>query len=127
MIVLDENIADDQRTLLRAWHIRAQKIGRDLASKGIQDDQIVPLLLTLTRPTFFTRDSDFANRNLCHTSYCLVYLGVKADDAAGFIRRLLRHPALNTQARRMGSVVTASHAGIQIWRRNTADKILAWP
>jgi hypothetical protein len=126
MIVLDENIADDQRTQLRAWRIRTHKIGRDLAAKGIQDDQIVPLLLTLTRPTFFTRDIDFANRNLCHASYCLVYLGVKADDAAGFIRRVLRHPALNTRNKRMGSVVTASHVGIQIWRRNEAEQVLPW-
>ena len=42
---------------------------------------------------------------------CLVLLAVAEDDAASFIRRVLRHPALNTHGKRMGKVVRATHAG----------------
>jgi hypothetical protein len=63
MIVLDENIPEDQRLLLRSWRIRAYQVGRDVSRAGIKDEQIIPLLLTLRRPTFFTRDLGFLTRN----------------------------------------------------------------
>jgi hypothetical protein len=37
---------------------------------------------------------------------------------AVFVRRVLRHPELDTKAKRMGTVVRVSHAGFSIWRRN---------
>lgn len=64
MIVLDENIPEDQRLLLKSWRIRACQIGRDVGRAGIKDEQIIPLLLKLRRPTllratlaFLTADS----------------------------------------------------------------------
>jgi hypothetical protein len=125
--LLDENIPDGQRDQLRHWRIRVQKLGRDVATKGIQDDQVVPLLQSLTRVTFFTLDRDFADPSLCHSTYCLVYLDVADDEVARFVRRILQHPNLNTHAKRMGAVVRASHVGVRIWRRNVTEQQFAWP
>ena len=127
MIVLDENVGEDQRNLLRGWRIRVRQVGQELGAKGTQDDQVVPLLRSLSRPTFFTLDDDFLNPNLCHSSYSIVYLAVKDYEVAGFIRRVIRHPALNTRAKRMGAVVRVSYAGLRIWRRNRAEEALPWP
>jgi hypothetical protein len=43
MIVLDENITEDQRLLLRSWRIRAYQVGRDVGRAGIKDEQIIPM------------------------------------------------------------------------------------
>ena len=66
MNILDENIMESQRQLLRRWRIAVRQIGEDVARKGIKDDEILPLLHQLTRPTFFTRDLDFYARELRH-------------------------------------------------------------
>lgn len=81
----------------------------------MQDDEIIPFLQKLRRPTFVTRDEDFYVRRLCHAKYCLVYLAVEKHEAAAFVRRLLRHPDLDTQAKRMGTVVRVSRAGLTCW------------
>jgi len=47
MNILDENINESQRQLLRSWRIRVRQIGVDVSHKGIQDDEIIPFLLTL--------------------------------------------------------------------------------
>ncbi len=116
MNILDENIIDNQRQLLRSWRISTRQIGHEVGRQGIKDKEIIPLLHQLRRPTFFTRDSDFYERNLCHTRYCLVYLAVEKNEAATFVRRLLRHREFDTQARRMGAVIRVSHVGLTVWR-----------
>lgn len=40
----------------------------------MKDDEIIPLLHGLNRPTFFTLDDDFFKPNLRHAQYCLIYL-----------------------------------------------------
>ena len=119
MNVLDENIPRNQRELLLSWRFSVRQIGYDVGRKGIQDDEIIPLLHQLRRPTFFTRDSDFFNRKLCHQQYCLVYMDVDKYEAALFVRRLLRHSELNTQANRMGAVIRISHRGLVLYRHHT--------
>jgi len=52
---------------------------------------------------------------------------VQRQEAALYARRVLRHPDLNTQAKRMGAVVRASEPGLRVWRRNEAEQLLAWP
>ena len=47
--------------------------------------------------------------------YSLVYLAVDKYEAAIFVRRVLRHPELDSQAKRMGKIVRASSAGISVW------------
>jgi len=116
MNLLDENIPDSQRQLLRSWRIRVRQIGHEDGRQGMKDEEIIPFLHGLRSATFFTRDLGFYHRNLCHDSYCLVCLAVGQYEVASFARRFLRHPAFNTRARRMGTVIRASHAGMRIWK-----------
>src|SRR5437867_4419141 len=85
MNLLDENVRDDQRTLLRQWRIPFRQIGKELARAGIQEENLFPLLHRLKRPTLFTQDEDFFKRRLCHRAYCLVWLNVSNIEAA-FLR-----------------------------------------
>ncbi len=127
MNLLDENIPLDQRDILRAWRIRCRVVGQDIARLSIADDTILLLLHRLKQPTFFTRDKDFFLRDLCHPAYGLVWLDTAAEEAALFIRRVIRHPRFHTKASRMGVVARAHHDGIQFWqRRRTALQRTAW-
>jgi hypothetical protein len=45
--VLDENVLESQRQLLRSWGISIRQIGVELGSKGMADEEILPLLLKL--------------------------------------------------------------------------------
>jgi hypothetical protein len=126
--VLDENVRVEQRGLLRRWGIRVRQIGYDIGWEGMQDDEIISLLHRLDRPTFFTRDEDFYNRRLCHEGYCLVYLDIGETRVAEYVRRVLRHPALNSKAKRMGRVIRASPAGMTAWRiHREHEESLSWP
>jgi hypothetical protein len=125
--ILDENILESQRQLLQSWRIRVRQIGEDVGRKGMKDDELIPFLLTQRHPTFFTRDLGFYERRLCHGRYCLVCLVVDRYEAAVFVRRLLRHPEFNTQAKRMGAVIRVSSARLQVWRLYTDEGIhLPW-
>lgn len=117
--LLDENFPADQVPLLNEWRIPFRQMGRDVACLGIGDDDILPLLHRFRRVTFFTLDKDFFQSRLCHRAYCLVWLEVRADDAADYIRRFLRHPRFHTQVQRMGVVARAHHDGVHFWRRGS--------
>ncbi len=123
MNILDENIVDSQRQLLRSWHSSIRQIGYDVGKSGMKDKEIIPFLHQLRRPTFFTRDEDFYQRSLCHARYCLVYLAVKKDEVAAFVRRFLRHREFDTETKRMGSVVRVSHAGLSVWLLHAEELI----
>ena len=116
MNILDENIPESQRLLLRSWRIRVQQIGHELGRPGMKDEEIIPLLHQLRRPSFFTHDLDFYDHRLCHAGYCVVCLAVGQYETASFIRRFLRHSVFDTQSKRGGTVVRVSHTGIRIWR-----------
>lgn len=116
MNVLDENVPESQRLLLRGWHISVRQIGLDIARKGIQDDEIIPLLLHLRRPTFVTRDFDFYKPGLRHARYCLAFMDVGQYEVASFARRLLQHPMFETEAKRLGSVIRVHHTGMAAWQ-----------
>ena len=58
----------------------------------------------MPQPTFCTHDEDFFKASYCHSHYALVYLDVSDNQTAEFIRRFLKHPAFNTQAKRLGLV-----------------------
>lgn len=126
MILLDENILESQRQLLRGWRIRAHQIGHDVGNKGLQDDAILPLLHQIGNVTFFTRDLGFFRRQLCHPSYCIVCLTVRQYEVAIFARRFLRHPRFATQRSRNGSVVRVSHRGISRLALRGPDDVLPW-
>lgn len=116
MNILDENIPESQRQLLRSWRIHVRQIGADIVQQGMKDENIISLLYRLRKPTFFTRDLDFYGRRLCHNSYCLVCLSIGQYEVASFIRRFLKHPVFSTEAKRMGVVVRVGHTGMRIWR-----------
>lgn len=53
MNILDENILESQRQLLLRWKISFRQIGYEIGRKGMNDEEIIPLLLALRQPTFF--------------------------------------------------------------------------
>ena len=59
MIILDENIPESQRQLLRSWRIKVHQIGHEVGSQGMKDVEIIRLLHKLRYVTFFTRDLGF--------------------------------------------------------------------
>jgi len=126
MNILDENIIERQCQRLRTQRIRVRHIGHDIGHKGITDEEIIPFLHQLRRPTFFSRDRGLHDRRFCHANYCLVYLEVAPDRVAAFVRRVLRQPLLNTQAKRMGIVVRASSTDIRLLRRHSQEEALDW-
>ena len=123
MNILDENVLESQRQLLQKWRVPFRQIGYEVGRKGMTDDEIIPFLLSLRQPTFFTIDRHFCNRSLCHARYGVVYLDVKQIEAATFVRRLLHHREFDTQAKRMGTVVRASHAGLAVWRLHAEQEV----
>ena len=127
MNILDENIIDNQRRQLLNWRISVRQIGYESGKKGMKDHEIIPFLHQLRQPTFFSRDDDFYKRGLCHAGYSLVYLDVRKEDVAVFVRRVLRHTAFKTKAKRMGKVIRASHSGVSIWNLHAEkEERLSW-
>jgi len=77
--------------------------------------------------TFFTLDDDFFDPDFCHTRYALVFLDVRTQEVANFVRRFLRHREFDTMAKRMGIVVRVSSAGITVWRLHAeTEESLEW-
>ncbi|MFH0926675.1 MAG: hypothetical protein V1872_13760 [bacterium] len=127
MNVLDENIADSQRQLLSCWRIKIRQIGYEISYKGIKDEEIIPLLHQIGTVTFFSRDLGFYHRKFCHPTYCLVCLAVGQYEVANFIRRFLRHPTFDSQAKRMGKVVLVTHRRLRMWKLyGEKDDDLSW-
>jgi hypothetical protein len=88
---------------------------------------IIPLLLQNRLPTLFTRDKGFYKRELCHSGYSLVVLAVEKDEAASFIRRLLRHSAFRLRSKRMGKVIRVSHAKVSVWALSKQKQVdIGW-
>ena len=116
MLVLDENLPAAQQRLLRKWRMRFRCVGVEIATFGDDDENLIPHLHHLPRPTFFSLDRDFFRRDWAHAQYCLVWLNVPDDFAAEFIRRFLRQPAFDTQAKRMGVVARVYDSGVNFWR-----------
>ena len=128
MLVLDENLPEAQCQRLLKWRIRFRIIGVEIASWGTLDENLIPVLHRLPNPTFFSLDRDFYRRVWRHASYGLVWLDVRDDHAADFIRRFLRHPAFDTQAKRMGIVARVHAAGVTYWQiRNRSSESVLWP
>lgn len=122
MNVLDENIPDNQRQLLRGWRLPVRQIGHEVGRQGMKDREVIPFLHRLGKVTFFTRDLGFFRRHLCHAKYCLVCLAVGQYEVASFIRRLLRHPSFNTEAKRLGKVVRVSHTEFRLWELRAKEE-----
>jgi hypothetical protein len=94
MNILDENVPDAQRDLLRSMRVSVRQIGIDVGRKGMGDEDIIPLLRRLD---------------------ALVYLDIERELVARFVRRLLNHPQFNTKVKRMGYVIRVSPSGLKVW------------
>ncbi len=102
-------------------------IGYDLGRAAASDEDVLPLLRGLRRPTLFTLDRDFFRRELCHERYCLVWLDVRASEAAEYARRFLGHREFDTKAKRMGAVLRVTPDGLHVWRLHGKKEIrLTW-
>lgn len=128
MNVLDENIVVSQRELLRSWKVRFRRIGGEVGRLGMKDrEDIIPLLHTLQRPTFFTHDHGFYHPTLLHAGYCLVFLEVGADEIAQYIRRILRHREFRTRVQRMGKIIRIRPSRITYWQvYQRGERGLSW-
>ena len=116
-----------QVQLLEGWRVRVRQIGYDIGHTGIKDQEIITLLHSLDKTTFFTRDRDFFDSSLRHANHCLVNLNVDKQDTAVFIRRALRHPALNTDAKPMGKVIRVTGERLYVWSlRAEEQEKLTW-
>jgi hypothetical protein len=126
--ILDENVTEGQQEELRASGIRTRHIGRDLGRAGMTDQQIIPLLHHLTRPSLFTCDSDFYHRRLRHANYCLVRIDAPKPLVAKLIQHFLRHPSFARWSQRKGCVIHVSRAGIRFWRLHAeSEETVPWP
>ena len=127
MNILDENIIENQRELLRSWRIHVRQVGHDIAHKGISDEEIISLLHRMPRPTFFTGDLGFYARPLCHANYGLVCLAVSKYDTAFFIRRFLRHSGFGRKSKRLGCVFLVGQTGIRFGcLRGGPEEAVGW-
>lgn len=124
MNIIDENIVFNQRLRLSALKIHYKQIGFDIGRCGMKDENdIIPLLHSQRRPTFFTRDEDYYDARLLHPDYCLVHLDVLADETAEYIRKFLRHAAFRTRNYRMGKVIRVRHGGLSYWRMGAEKEV----
>jgi hypothetical protein len=127
MLVLDENLPEGQQQLLRKWRIRFRTVGVDVAACGTRDENLIPVLHRLPQPTFFSLDRDFFRPGWAHAGYGLVWLDMRGRQAAEFIRRFLKQPGFDTQAKRLGIVARVHAGGIVYWQvRQRSSKSVLW-
>jgi hypothetical protein len=128
MNILDENILFSQRNRLKSWKVHFKQIGMEIGRSGMKDrNDIIPLLHTLRRPTFFSCDHGFYRAQLRHAGYCLVWLDVLDDEAAEYIRRFLRYAEFRTQSQRIGKVIRVRHGGVSYWQMHQrGEQDLSW-
>lgn len=84
------------------------------------DENLIPVLHKLTEATFFTLDKDFFRADWTHTAYGLFWLDVADNEAAEFIRLVLKHAAFDTNTKRLGIVARVHTSGVQFWRKGKA-------
>ena len=108
--------------------IRTRKVGVELAAKGTDDADLIPILHSLAEPTFFTHDRDFWCQSLVHPAYCIVWLDMEDVEAAAYIRLFLRHPDFKTHAQRLGRVVRVHSDSLTFFdSRHGKLKRTTWP
>jgi hypothetical protein len=114
VIVLDEQLKQvGVEAAIRRWYRGSVCSIRDLRPGTVIKDDVVPVLLrTAAQPTFVTVDwMDFWQRAEPHPRFCLICFTLPPDrgrEIAVLLRRLLRLPAFNTKAARMGKVARVS-------------------
>lgn len=124
--VLDELFDQTVYEQLKAQRIAIDKIGAGFGTSGWLDEHILQALHGSGK-TFHTRDHGFYRRSCAHSSYCIVYYDVPLAEMAAYIRRVLRHPQLNTHAKRLGKVIKVTRQRIEFWQRGRSTKsMICW-
>lgn len=123
MLIIDENISEVEVWRLREWRIHVRLVS-EVAVKGIADENIIPVLHRLKRPTFFTKDRGFWDRKFVHPGYCIVLLDIPEHEGqlAEYTRRFLRYPVFASNARRMGRIIRVHVQAIEFWERGPLKK-----
>ncbi len=114
MILLDENIPAHEREKLYKHKI----VYKQVATNGLQDNEIVVVLHGEKNPTFFTHDHDFYHLHLRHKSVCIVWLNVFVHQIAEYIIKFLKHTQFDTKAKRTGKLIEITTSKIRIWELN---------
>jgi len=103
MFLIDENVSELEVLRLRKAGIRVRLVRDEAGNIGTLDENLLPVPRRLKRPVFFTQDQDFFQFRWLHPDYALVWLDTRPSEVAEYLRRFLRHPNFDTQAKRMGS------------------------
>ncbi len=124
--VLDELFDESVYEQLKARRIAIDKLGAGFGKTGWPDEHILQALHGSGK-TFHTRDHGFYRRSRAHSSYCIVYYDVPLVEMAAYVRRFLRHPQLNTHAKRLGKVIKVTTRRIEFWQRDRSTKsVIRW-
>jgi hypothetical protein len=127
VIVLDENIDEFQQQMLRKWKYHFKQIGAGVGRRGMKDENIIPHLIRTKKCTFFTLDKGFYSQELCHKSYCIVFLSVSQFETSLFIKKFLKHKEFNNHTKRNGKVFLLEHKNIKYFSLNTTkEKRAIW-
>ena len=127
MFLIDENISELEVSRLRRAGIHVRLVGSEVATTGVSDEDLVRALRRLKRPVVFSQDEDFFQFGWAHRAYALVWLDLNPNKVAEYIRRFLRHPEFDTQAKRMGVVARVARGGVHFWRVGNRElKSVGW-
>jgi hypothetical protein len=134
VIVLDEHLKQvGVEVSIRRWYRGSVCSIRDLRPGTIIKDDVVPALLrTAAQPTFVTVDwMDFWQRMEPHPRFCLVCFTLPPDrgrEIAALLRHMLRLPAFNTKAARMGKIARISSGQVAYYQaRGSQIHVLPLP
>jgi hypothetical protein len=114
MIVLDEPLQGVhlEQAIARWYRGRVCFVGALRSGSIIKDDSIPHLLRSVRQPTFVTENwIDFWRRAAAHDDFCIVCFVLRTErtrEIGPLLRRLLRLPAFQTRAARMGKVARVS-------------------
>ena len=87
MNLLDEQIPEDQRRLLRSWHVPVRQVGYDIGRKGIKDPEIIPSLHVFDKALSANIPAAARATALNNKGSALLRLG-RAVEASRVLRRL---------------------------------------
>jgi hypothetical protein len=114
VIVLDEHLLGERldQAIARWYRGRVCFIGSLRPGSVVKDDSIPHLLRTAQQPTFVTQNwRHFWERTEAHRDFCLICFASpseQAEEIAPLLRRVLRLPAFQTRAARMGKIARVS-------------------
>lgn len=134
MIVLDEQLQGVRLEADIAQWYRGRVCFVSSLRPGsiVKDDGIPHLLRSMRQPTFVTQDwTDFWQQVPAHRNFCIVCFVMPSEQAqeiAPLLRRVLRLPAFQTRAARMGKIARVSCGHVTYYQaRDSQTHVLPLP